>query len=276
MCALAVVTGGDHKTLERGDLAPGFQAGRYQVRFALTAEEITAAQRLRYRTLFLEHDGEISAEMARTGRDADELDEIAQHVIVLDSKPRDRPVVGTLRLVSDERLRQGQSFYTEQAFDVGSLRKRYARVLELSRFCIDDRGRSGSILMLIWKFTMQFIIARGFDVMIGCASFQGTDVNRHRAILSYLYRNNLAPVDLQAKPIVAQHVALKSLIDDNADWEEARHSVPTLLRGYLKIGAKISDCAIIDPVFNTTFVCIYVDARNMILNNHRLVRPQHG
>jgi len=47
--------------------------------------------------------------------------------------------------------------------------------------------------------------------------------------------------------------------------------VPTLLRGYLKIGARISDHAIIDPVFNTTFVAIYVDAAEMFGMNHALV-----
>ena len=50
-----------------------------------------------------------------------------------------------------------------------------------------------------------------------------------------------------------------------------RGKVPTMLRGYLKIGAHISDCAIIDPVFNTTFVAIYVDTNYMFGTNHALV-----
>jgi putative hemolysin len=52
---------------------------------------------------------------------------------------------------------------------------------------------------------------------------------------------------------------------------KSRGQVPTLLRGYLKIGAKISDAAIIDPTFNTTFVAIYVDAKEMFNTNHVLV-----
>ena len=50
-----------------------------------------------------------------------------------------------------------------------------------------------------------------------------------------------------------------------------RGKVPTMLRGYLKIGARVSDHAIIDPVFNTTFVAIYVDAREMFGTSHALV-----
>lgn len=262
-------------SIDTSELIAGFQAGRYEVRFACTENEIAAAQALRYKTLFLESGGTVSPEMAQSGREADELDAIAHHVIVLDNKQLNSPVVGTLRLVSSERLQQDQCFYTEKAFNINNLRDQYKKILELSRFCIDANGRSGSILMLIWKFTLQFIVARRFDVMIGCASFHGTDVNNHQAILSYLYRHNLAPADLQPQPIVAGHVAINSLLQD-ADWDDAKHSVPTLLRGYLKIGAKISDCAIIDPVFNTTFVCIYVDAEHMILDNHRLSRLQHG
>lgn len=276
MCAIAVARTSSPVAIDTSKFIAGFQAGRYEVRFACNASEIAAAQCLRYKTLFLENGGSISTEMARSGRDADELDANAYHVIVLDKKQADSPVVGTLRLVSSERLARDQDFYTEQAFAIRGLRERYGKILELSRFCVDANGRSGSILMLIWKFTMQFIIAHRFDVMIGCASFHGTDVNRHRAILSYLNRHNLAPSDLQSVPIVGNYITIKSLLREDVDWDDAKRSVPTLLRGYLQVGAKISDCAIIDPIFNTTFVCIYVDAENMILNNHRLTRTQHG
>jgi len=44
-----------------------------------------------------------------------------------------------------------------------------------------------------------------------------------------------------------------------------------MLRGYLKVGARVSDHAVIDPVFNTTFVVIYVDVKKMFQINHVLV-----
>jgi len=48
--------------------------------------------------------------------------------------------------------------------------------------------------------------------------------------------------------------------------------VPTLLRGYLKLGAKVSDSAIIDPEFNTTFLCIFVDSNKMHTIDHVLAK----
>ena len=117
--------------------------------------------------------------------------------------------------------------------------------------------------MLIWKFAMQFIVDNRIDVMMGCASFPGTDVMRHKDVLGFLYKHNLAPPALRPKPIVGNSVDIVSVCDTSARFEDATRDIPTLLRGYLKLGARISDTAVIDPVFNTTFICIYVDAAQM-------------
>ncbi len=72
--------------------------------------------------------------------------------------------------------------------------------------------------------------------------------------------------------IADNRVAISSFLSEDANWKEAQRSVPTLLRGYLKMGAKITDTAIIDPVFNTVFVGIYVDARDMVMQNNVLAQ----
>lgn len=248
------------------------QAGRFEVRFANSDSELKGAQALRYRTLFVEHGGRVTASMLETGREEDPLDGVAHHVIVIDREQENHPVVGTLRLVSNTALSADQRFYTEQAYNIDCLRSRYNKLLELSRFCIDPEGRSGAILKLIWKFTLQFIIAERFDLMLGCASFPGTDATKHQSILSYLFENNLAPEELRASAISSNNVRIDSFLSEDADWKDAKRSVPTLLRGYLKMGAKITDTAIIDPVFNTVFVGIYVDARDMVMQNNGLTQ----
>lgn len=251
---------------------PSIQAGRLEVRFASNVDELKAAQELRYRTLYLESGGQPSEEMLALGREQDQWDYIGAHVVVFDHSKDGAPVVGTLRLVSNLSLAPAQTFYTEQAFDISRLRQRYQKILELSRFCIDPNGRNGSILMLIWKFTLQYILAEKFELMLGCASFQGSNVEQHKPILSYLYQNNLAPSELQSPPVADSHVQISDLLEENTEWDDAKRAVPTLLRGYLKVGAKITDTAIVDPVFNTVFVGIYVDAHDMVVQNHTLIR----
>lgn len=254
------------------DQVPQFQAGHYSVRFATDPAQVAEAQALRYRVFYQENQGQPTAEMSELRREVDEWDEVAYHIIVTD-RNADDAVVGTLRLVSNLRLHEGQLFYTEKAFNLDRLRNRYQRILELSRYCIEPGGRSGTILMLIWKYAMKFIMDHNYQLMLGCASFPGTDVTQHKDILTYLYRHNLAPTELMPQPIVANAVAIDRLNRESAQWDDAKKAVPTLLRGYLKLGAKISDAAIIDPQFNTVFVCIYVDANEMLQDSHTLV-PQ--
>ncbi len=241
------------------------RAGKYEVRLARTPEEIEAAQKLRYRVMYEERGGRPALEKVRLGADVDEWDDIAWHVIVTDTTASSLSVLGTLRLVSNLRLKPGQKFYTEEAFDLSALREHFASILELGRFCIDASGRQGVILMLIWKWTMQFIVDNHIDVMTGCASFPGMDVERHRDVLGFLYRNNLAPEALRPRPVLDNFVNLSEVADSNAGFDEATKDIPTLLRGYLKLGARVSDAAILDPVFNTTFIAIYVVASEMLL-----------
>lgn len=251
-------------------IASTMSAGRYDVRLAKTVEEVQAAQKLRYEVLFKESGGQMTREMLNTEREEDEWDEVAYHVIVIDEK-NDGEIVGTVRLVSSHALSNDQSFYTEHAFDLSGIRQNYDSIIELSRACVSPQGRGGAILMLIWKFTMQFIEKNNYQLMFGCASFSGTDYNQHIEILSYLYHKHLASQKLMPKPKAeVNSIAIADFMQEPAKGKK-RGAVPTMLRGYLKIGAKISDHAIIDPVFNTTFVAIYVDANEMFGTNHILV-----
>ena len=253
-------------------IAPATNAGRYQVRFAENEEEVKAAQALRFRVFYDEKEGNPSAEMIEAKRDLDQWDDAGFHIIVIDTRAEEQPaIVGTLRLFFNECLKPGQNFYTEETFNLSKLHNFYGKSLELSRFCVDPNGRGGVILMLIWKYAMSFLQDNNIDVMFGCASFTGADIKQHQPILNYLYEHHLAPEFLRPEPKVTDYVDLNALYEESAKWEDAQKSVPTLLRGYLKLGAKISDAAIIDPVFNTVYVAIYVETKNMLQQNPNLV-----
>jgi len=86
----------------------------------------------------------------------------------------------------------------------------------------------------------------------------------------------LTPADLQIPPVVPNHHRLQALCApvDGVDKEIGDlRDMPPLVRGYLKLGARCSDSAIVDPEFNTTFVCIYVDAANFA-NTTTLLAPK--
>jgi L-ornithine Nalpha-acyltransferase len=247
-------------------------AGHYLVRFAQNMAEIQAAQALRYQVFYEEKNGNPSELMRQEKRDMDQWDDGGLHIVVIDTRAIEQPkVVGTLRLFYNECLLPEQHFYTEEAFDLSSIKSHFGKSLELSRFCIDSTGRGGVILMLIWKYAMSFIQDNHIPVMLGCASFSGMDANKHRPILNYLYEHHLAEKTLRPKPKVDNYIDLKALYQPNPSWNDAQKSIPTLLRGYIKLGAKISDVAIVDPAFNTVYVAIYVETSHMLKANPNLV-----
>ncbi|MFT4633852.1 MAG: putative hemolysin [Candidatus Azotimanducaceae bacterium] len=248
-------------------IAP-IRAGRFEARFALTSDEVRQAQELRYDVMYEEKGGRPDLKKIKAKADIDEWDDRAVHIVVIDHDQG--CVVGTLRLVCSNHLAEDQSFYTETAFDLSGLRNHYPMLLELGRFCIQPTRRTGVILMLIWKYAMNFIVANPIDVMLGCASFPGTDANAHVDVLSWLYHHNRAPEALMPRPII-DHIRLDEIVDKDTPFAAATRDVPPLLRGYLKLGAKAGDCAILDPVFNTTFIAIYVDAKSMLTEDTVLI-----
>ncbi len=72
-------------------------------------------------------------------------------------------------------------------------------------------------------------------------------------------------------PKVDNYIDLNTTSKSDAITADAKKAIPTLLRGYLKLGAKISDAAIIDPVFNSVYVAIYVETKNMLQQNPKLL-----
>ncbi|MGS2718728.1 GNAT family N-acetyltransferase [Eionea flava] len=258
--------------LQRLQQPKATSAGPYTVRFAQTVEEVQAAQALRYRIFYQEKKGSPTQEMRVAQRDMDEWDDGGFHVIVLDTRADKQPtIVGTLRLFDSQCLAPQQHFYTEETFDLQRIKHHFGRALELSRFCIDPDGRGGVILMLIWKYAMSFIQDNHIPVMVGCASFSGMDVDEHLPILNYLYEHHLADIALRPEPKVNDYLNLTALYKPSVCWDDAQKSIPTLLRGYLKLGAKVSDAAIIDPAFNTVYVAIYVETQSMLKTNPNLV-----
>ncbi|HEY4171171.1 MAG TPA: GNAT family N-acyltransferase, partial [Reyranella sp.] len=95
-------------------------AGDFEVRLAQTAEEIDAAQRLRYRIFYEEMSAHPSPEMAAQRRDFDPFDEVCDHLLVLDRRRGEGPegIVGTYRLIRREHAAIMGRFYSSDEYDI--------------------------------------------------------------------------------------------------------------------------------------------------------------
>src|ERR1700679_907308 len=96
--------------------------GSLEVRLAATAEEIDAAQALRYRVFYEEMGATPTPAMVARRRDFDSFDDHCDHLLVLDHARKDKnPVIGTYRLIRREAAAKSGGFYSAGEYDITPL-----------------------------------------------------------------------------------------------------------------------------------------------------------
>jgi putative hemolysin len=230
-----------------------------EVRLARSAEEIEAAQRLRYRVFYEEMGAQPTTEMARSRRDFDSFDPVCDHLLVIDGAIGEGAagVVGTYRLQQREDPRF-QRFYTAGEYDVSKIDAFAGRVLELGRSCVDARHRTKAVMQLLWQGIAGYVLTRKIDLMFGCASLPGIDAQALALPLSYLYHFHLAPEEMRPRALPDLYTRMDILPRNAVGLRRAVAELPPLVKGYLRLGGFVGDGAVIDRQFNTTDVCIIV------------------
>ena len=208
-----------------------------------------------------------NARTLRKKRDEDQYDAICDHLLVIDKSVERlgrRPllkrskVVGTYRVLLRDVAEKNQGFYTQGEYDIAPLiaRKRTNRFLELGRSCVLKPYRNRRTVELLWQGLWTYIREHGADVMLGCASFPGTDRKEHALALSFLYHFARAPDEWLVSAHPHLKVDMNMLPKEEVNAKEALKVLPPLIKGYLRVGAFAGDGAVIDKQFGTTDVFI--------------------
>ncbi len=235
------------------------EAGNLIVRIAETAREIDLAQRLRFRIFCDELGAKANAEVMAQKRDFDKFDEVCEHMLVIDrNKQGDDAIVGTYRLLTRTRMQPIGHFYSETEFDISALKAQKGQILELGRSCVDVEYRSRAAMQLLWRGIGAYVTAQNVELMFGCASLYGIDVEKHSAALSYLYHYHLAPPELRVRALADQYVEMNCFPKESLDVKRTLASLPPLIKGYLRLGGFVGEGAVIDRDYNTTDVGIIV------------------
>jgi putative hemolysin len=235
-------------------------AGDFEVRLAQTAEEIDAAQRLRYRIFYEEMSAHPSPEMAAQRRDFDPFDEVCDHLLVLDRRRGEGPegIVGTYRLIRREHAAIMGRFYSSDEYDITKIVEYSGAVLELGRSCIAKDARNTATMQMLWRGIALYAYHYNIQLMFGCASMPGADPSQHAQALSYLYQHNLAPPELRARALPERYVKMDMLEPGSYEPRRALARVSPLIKGYLRLGGFVGDGAVIDSQFDSTDVFIVV------------------
>lgn len=211
----------------------------FTVRWARHLDEVRAAQRLRHQVFA----GEMGAHLRTPlpGHDIDLFDAYCEHLLVTDR--RSGEVIGTYRVLTPAQAQRVGSTYTDTEFDLTRLRSVRERMVELGRSCVHPGHRNGAVMLALWRALGGFMQRNGLDVMIGCASVPMHLDGRYAAGLwQQLQHTHLAPIDWHVR---ARLPLPLERIDPASDVQP-----PPLLKGYLRLGARVMGPPAWDPDFN--------------------------
>jgi putative hemolysin len=234
-------------TLPRGSLhRPDPQAARKSpvVVWAEHQDEVRQAQRLRYEVFALEMGARLDSPVE--GHDVDLFDDFCEHLLVRDGDSGD--VIGTYRVLTPAQAKRAGSFYSDTEFDLTRLRALRERMVELGRSCVHRDHRHGGVILALWGALAEFMARNRLDTMIGCASIPmlhngAVCGDAAASIWRQVREAHLAPVEYHVRPRLPLPV---ERLDGSLDVEP-----PALIKGYLRLGAKVLGPPAWDPDFNS-------------------------
>ncbi|MBL8020059.1 MAG: GNAT family N-acetyltransferase [Leptospirales bacterium] len=232
-----------------------------EVRIAQNQLEIEQALTLRY-NVFNKELGEGLARSQSTGKDRDDFDLYCEHLIVIDKATSE--VVGTYRILSKSRALQHVGFYSETEFDLTNIYRVSDEMAEVGRSCVHPDYRDGSVITLLWNGLAEYILKNNVRYLMGCGSLHSTDANEVNEVYAYLRdQNHLVDEALRVQPRSSHvHPEFRE-ISLNSDIKAVTKRLPPLIKGYLRIGARIGGKPALDREFGTTDLFIFFDAESV-------------
>ena len=235
-----------HRSATSSDAACRDEAG-FKVAWARDDVDVREAQQLRYHVFASEMGARLSVPRGSPGgHDIDMFDPYCEHLLVRapDDDGAPGPVIGTYRVLTPAAARRVGGLYAETEFDLTRLRPLRAKMVELGRSCVHPDWRSGGVIMALWGALAEFMLRNRLDTMVGCASINMRDGGHVAASLwEKLRKTHLAPIEWRVEPRLA--LPVQDLRRDLAV------EAPTLIKGYLRCGAKILGAPAWDPDFNS-------------------------
>ena len=250
---------------------------RLRVRFADSLEDLRAAQRLRHR-VFVEEMG-ARLPLAEPGIESDRFDHYCEHLLVWDEDTDQ--AVGCYRILTDSQAVRAGGYHAQSKFDLTRVLAVSGRLVEVGRTCVHPDYRNGAVISLLWSGLARFMLMHRYDYLIGCASIP---LGRKSAPASSALPPSMAVADgVEQVGAIWQAVAASHL--SPPEWRvfpktpfaalpEAAPGtpaeLPSLIRGYLRLGAQVCGEPAWDPAFNVAdlFLLLSLDRLNARYAKH--------
>lgn len=240
----------------RGPAANGATGPHYSLLLSTDESLIEAAQRLRYDVftstpgfaLPTVPDGEV-------GRDADRFDEHCDHLLVRDDDTGE--LVGCYRMLPPSGAIAAGGLYTATEFDVREVDPLRPSLVEMGRAVVRDGHRNGGVVLLMWAGILAYLDRFDYEYVTGCVSVPicgdapgevpGSQI---RGVRDFVLSRHSA--DYRVHPYRPVRIDERGLDDIAAP---PRPAIPALMRGYLRLGARVCGEPAHDPDFGVGDFC---------------------
>ena len=231
-----------------------------EIKITTDQSEIREAQRLRFQVFNLEMNKGLKASYER-GFDVDPFDPFCDHLIVRDLQSKE--VVGTYRLLLGSQASKHIGFYSEGEFDLEKIKKLDGELLELGRSCARKDFRDRALIPLMRETIAQYVSAHRVRYLFGCGSLYTTDPQEVSECFSLLKRKYYAEESLRVAPVPACRF---DGINDSLRITDARAlfvQLPSLIKGYLRLGAVVCGPPALDHEFGTADFLLLLDVQKL-------------
>jgi putative hemolysin len=220
---------------------------RYSLLLSTEPTLIEAAQRLRH-DVFSSEPG-FGLTVQGECLDADRFDEHCDHLLVREDNSGE--LVGCYRMLSPTGAVAAGGLYTATEFDIRALDPLRPSLVEMGRAVVRFDHRNGAVVLLMWAGILAYLDRCGYDYVTGCVSVPvcgdgeapGSQI---RGVRDFVLRRHAAPSQYRVHPHRPVIIDGRPLDDIPAP---ARPMIPPLMRGYLRLGARI--CG--EPAYDADF-----------------------
>jgi putative hemolysin len=228
--------------------APDASGPRYTLLLSTDPELVDAAQRLRHEVFTAEPGFELTDDGHTDGRDADRFDEFCDHLLVREDTSGE--LVGCYRMLPPPGAIAAGGLYTATEFDVRALDSLRPSLVEMGRAVVRHDHRNGGVVLLMWAGILAYLDRCDYDYVTGCVSVPvqgGPDEApgaQIRGVRDFVRRRHAS--EFVVHPYRPVEVDGRGLDDIDPP---ARVVVPPLMRGYLRLGARVCGDPAHDPDF---------------------------
>ncbi|MDD7813814.1 GNAT family N-acetyltransferase [Mycobacterium sp. CSUR Q5927] len=217
---------------------------RYSLLVSTDPALIEVAQRLRYEVFSTEPG--FALPHSADGRDADRFDDYCDHLLVRDDTSG--ALVGCYRMLPPTGAIAAGGLYSASEFDVSSLDPLRPSLVEMGRAVVRPGHRNGAVVLLMWAGILAYLDRYEYDYITGCVSVpvhgEGAPGSQIRGVRDFVRRRHASPHRVRPyRPVVLGGKSLDEITPP------ARPVLPPLLRGYLRLGARICGEPAHDPAF---------------------------